>query len=158
MRILAIDPGTTQSAWVLFDGHLIDKGQCPNEELVSRLLNCKSKDRIVMAYEMVACYGMAVGASIFETVLWTGRFIQAWGAESHEVFRREVKMYLCNTNKAKDSNVRQALLDRFEPTGGGKIPQIGVKANPGPLYGVSKDVWAALGIAITFYNGATKDR
>ena len=61
-------------------------------------------------------------------------------------------MHLCNSVRAKDSNVRQALLDRFPATGGGKTPQIGTKSKPGPLYGFSKDMWAALGVALTFAN------
>ena len=58
-------------------------------------------------------------------------------------------MHLCGNNSAKDSNVRQALIDRFPRSGGGKTPQIGTKGDPGPLYGIKKDEWAALGVAIT---------
>lgn len=42
-----------------------------------------------------------------------------------------------------------ALLDLFPRTGGGATPQIGTKAKPGPLYGVSSHAWAALGVAVT---------
>jgi len=59
-------------------------------------------------------------------------------------------MNLCGVMKAKDGNIRQALIDRFPATGGGKIPQIGTKAKPGPLYGFSRDKWAALAVAVTF--------
>jgi hypothetical protein len=99
---------------------------------------------------MIACYGMPVGATVFETCVWIGRFIEAWGDEFTKVYRKETKMHLCQTMRAKDSNIRQAIIDRYPATGGGKKPQIGTKAQPGPLYGVSKDVWAALAVAITF--------
>jgi hypothetical protein len=62
------------------------------------------------------------------------------------VYRREVKTNLCGSMKAKDGNVRQALIDRF----GGKEKAIGKKKTPGPLYGFSADVWQALAVAITF--------
>ena len=62
-------------------------------------------------------------------------------------------MYLCNSMRAKDSNIRQAILDRYPTTGGGKCPQVGTKKEPGPLYGVSKDVWAAIGVGLTYQAG-----
>jgi hypothetical protein len=65
------------------------------------------------------------------------------------IYRRDVKLRLCGTVKAKDANVRQALIDMFPKTGGGKIPQIGTKAQPGPLYGVASHAWAAVAVAVT---------
>jgi hypothetical protein len=56
----------------------------------------------------------------------------------------------CGGNqRAKDPNIRQALLDIFPGTGGGATPQIGTKAKPGPLYGVTSHAWSALAVAIT---------
>ena len=60
-----------------------------------------------------------------------------------------VCMHLCKNNRAKDGNVRQAILDRYPATGGGKNPQVGTKKAPGPLYGVSGHAWQALAVAIT---------
>ena len=65
-----------------------------------------------------------------------------------KIYRMDVKMYLCNNTRAKDGNIRQAIIDRYPANGGGKTPQIGTKKHPGPLYGVSKDVWSALAVAI----------
>jgi hypothetical protein len=87
--------------------------------------------------------------------VWIGRFTERWRAnrldrlrcsEVRRVKRIEVKSHLCHSARATDSNVRQALIDKFGP---GKEKAIGLKATPGPLYGVSKDVWAALGVAVT---------
>ena len=33
---------------------------------------------------------------------------------------------------------------------GGKAAAIGTRANPGPLHGISKDVWAALAVAVVY--------
>jgi hypothetical protein len=101
---------------------------------------------------MIASYGMPVGAEVFETCVWIGRFAERWQhAYGYEhvpprmVYRREVKLHLCGSSKAKDPNVRQALIDKW----GGKDKAIGKKASPGPLYGLTGDCWAALAVAVT---------
>jgi hypothetical protein len=101
----------------------------------------------VIVIESIESYGMPVGREVFDTVHWSGRFTEA----AHptpvvQVPRREVKLALCHDTRAKDANVRQALLDRF----GGKVAAVGNKANPGPLYGISKDVWQALAVGVAY--------
>ena len=149
--ILAVDPGTLKSAYVLYDEKAKSITACGienNIEMLMLLQRAGSEPMLVI--EMVASYGMSVGASVFDTCVWTGRFIQAYRGKHRRMFRRDVKLYLCNSAKAKDGNVRQALIDRFPATGGGKTPQVGTKSQPGPLYGVSKDIWSALGVAVTY--------
>lgn len=147
--MLAIDPGTIQSAWVLYrDGDVIDAGITENGEFITRLHEFfgHSED---MAVEMIASYGMPVGREVFETCLWIGRFIEHWlslGGSHTLIYRKDVKMHLCQSMKAKDANIRQALIDLFGP---GKELAIGKKASPGPLYGFKADMWAALGVAVT---------
>ncbi len=150
--ILAIDPGTEKSGWCLLDaGALLDCGVSDNVELLTGI-NDMAAD--VLAIEMVASYGMPVGREVFETVRWIGQFQREWEAQSGSppavlIYRRDVKLHLCNSAKAKDANVRQAILDQYPRTGGGKTPQIGTKSQPGPLYGVSSHAWSALAVAIT---------
>ena len=150
MKVLAIDPGPTESAWLyLINGEIVSMEKADNETVLSRISQRWELDSH-LAIEMVASYGMPVGAEVFETVLWTGRFIQAWQGSWSKVYRKEVKIHLCNSMRAKDSNIRQALLDKFPATGGGKTPQVGTKSQRGPLYGVKSDIWAALGVAVTY--------
>ncbi|TKR55445.1 hypothetical protein D7I39_10975 [Allopusillimonas ginsengisoli] len=152
MPILAIDPGTEQSGWCAFDGeHVNASGVMPNAELLIYLQRQHfGINGYRLAIEMVASYGMPVGREVFETVRWIGRFQQAWHSpdEVTLVYRKDIKLQLCGSIKAKDANIRQALLDMFPRTGGGKTPQIGIKAKPGPLYGVSSHAWAALAVAV----------
>lgn len=151
-RILAVDPGTEKSGWCLFDGGVVkDSGVESNAQLLTNLKDRGHFDPDHLAIEMIASYGMAVGREVFETCVWIGRFQQAWHKpdETMLVYRKDVKLHLCGTSKAKDPNIRQALLDMFPRTGGGKTPQIGTKGQPGPLYGVSSHAWAALGVAVT---------
>ena len=101
---------------------------------------------------------MAVGKDVFETCVWIGRFIQAIQPRKHTfVYRKDEKIYLCGSMKAKDSNIRQALIDRYAKfdfkTGKG------VKKNPDTFYGVSKDAWQAIAVGVTCYeNGQTKEQ
>jgi hypothetical protein len=157
--ILALDPGTEQTGWVLTygDNQLQHSGVLPNAEMLAYVQReVHAQSQTVLAIEMIASYGMAVGREVFETCVWIGRFQQAW----HEpeavrfIYRRDVKLHLCGSAKAKDGNVRRALLDLFPRTGGGATPQIGTKAQPGPLYGVSTHAWPALGVAITAHDRA----
>lgn len=149
--ILAIDPGNEQSAYVvLVDGKPTQFGKVDNYDLLESVgdgeIHGKSNPYTPMAIEMIASYGMPVGREVFETCVWIGRFIQAWGAPHSFIYRRDVKLHLCGQARAKDGNVRQALLDRW----GGKEKAIGKKAAPGPLYGFKADVWQALAVAVTF--------
>lgn len=153
--ILAIDPGTTQSAWCLFNGEKVIDCDIELNALVRAKLKCLDFDETQLAIEMIASFGMPVGAEVFQTCLWIGRFMEVAESRSIDcelVYRKDVKLHLCQSTRAKDPNVRQALIDRFEPLGGGKVPQIGTKSKPGPLYGVSSHVWAALAVAVTFYD------
>ena len=145
--ILALDPGTTETGFCLFDaGQVLRSGVLPNAEVLGHLL-VSGRDARTLAIEMVASYGMAVGREVFETCVWIGRFQQAWHApdEVRLVYRRDVKMHLCGTARAKDSNIRQALLDLLGPQG--------TKKAPGPLYGVKSHAWPALGVAVTVAAG-----
>ena len=130
---------------------MLEHGLLPCYALVRALRSGNFRSRPdCLAVEMIASYGMAVGASVFETCTWIGRFEEAWAArrcesEMHRVKRHEVKMAVCHDSRAKDANIRQALLDRW----GGKEQAVGTKKRPGPLYGVKKDIWAALAVAVT---------
>jgi len=88
---------------------------------------------------------MAVGAEVFQTCVEIGRFREAAGRHTGEeniqlVFRKDVKIQLCQSMRAKDANIRQSLLDRFGP--------VGTKKVPGPLFGVKSHIWSALAVAV----------
>jgi len=144
-QLFAIDPGTTESGWLWWQNGVIrDSGVSPNETLMLGVQSMRAP--CDLAIEMIASYGMPVGREVFETCVWIGRFQQAWHTPSavRLIYRREVKLHLCGTTKAKDPNVWQALLDKF----GGETA-VGRKASPGPLYGVKSHARAALAVAIT---------
>ncbi|MCP5016557.1 MAG: hypothetical protein GY938_15025 [Ketobacter sp.] len=156
MTLLSIDPGPEFSGAVLYNqqaGNVVKVWEkVDNHELLEFIATCPALFSDA-AIEMVASYGMAVGKTVFETCVWIGRYHEKLSSvivEPEYIYRKDVKMELCNSMKAKDTNIRRALLDRFPGTGGGKTPQVGTKSQPGPLYGVSGHAWAALGVAVTW--------
>jgi hypothetical protein len=150
VRLLAIDPGNTESAYVVIDlaNRPAEFGKVPNDRLMELIYgHLGSSERCVI--EMVASYGMAVGAEVFETCVWIGRFYQALlicGQTPDLVKRLAVKTHLCHDSRAKDTNIRQALVDRFalgQPNNGK-----GTKARPGWFHGFHSDIWAAYALAV----------
>ena len=151
MRLLAIDPGTTESAYVTWDGkEIISKAKVRNRIMLDVIDSGPIGELVVI--EQVKSYGMAVGESIFETVFWSGRFaeIASQGGKFDRMPRMDVKMHLCHSPRAKDANITQALIDRFAPNTRNKGK--GVKADPGFFYGFKSDIWAAFALAVTYYD------
>lgn len=153
MRILGIDPGTTESGWVIYDTEkhsIIDKGIWDNERVLDSIADfCFD----VLSIEMVASYGMPVGKETFETVYWIGRFAQLSESINRYVRRyykkTDINPSICFNANVKDAMIRRALLDMFPKTGGGKEPSIGTKKHPGPLYGINSHMFPALAVALT---------
>lgn len=150
MVILALDPGTFESSWVIYnpDGtkSIVNKGSGENDKLLGEFFNKQFEDFIdAVAIEMVECQGMPVGKTTLMTCVWIGEFSQYFKSKNTPVSlipRGEIKMHLCGSRRAKDANIRQALIDRFG------LP--GTKKSPGLTYGISKHTWQALAVAITF--------
>lgn len=152
--VFAIDPGPRQSAWVLYDSTAQRPAvwaKEPNDEVLERInaFNWIEYQPTTIAIEQILSYGMSVGEEVFTTCVWSGRFAQA---AIHQGFpavswvpRMEVKIHVCQDSRAKDANIRQALIDRY----GGKDEAVGRKATPGPLYGITGDCWSALAVAVT---------
>lgn len=162
MRLLAIDPGPTESAYIVINSDCtpIEFGKISNDNLMfwldrptepipelPTLLVRPEFDHAVI--EMVASYGMAVGAEVFETCVWIGRFYESaarYVFDPDLIKRLPVKVHHCKSAKAKDANITQALVDRFaagQPNHGK-----GTKTAPGFFYGFKADVWAAYALAV----------
>lgn len=149
--ILAIDPGNTHSGIALIEPGTckpLKIGKIPNDAVLE-LIAQTAYDHLRI--EMIASYGMAVGKEVFDTCVWIGRFIQhhneisAFG-DYALVYRRDIKLHHCNSAKAKDANITQALIDRFaygQPNRGK-----GTKANPGWFHGFAADIWQAYALAV----------
>ena len=145
MTIVGIDPGDTRTAVCsITEDNEITARIFPNNEALEELAKWAPFKPAVVC-EMVASYGMPVGKSIFDTCIWIGRFWQVCPGMKF-ITRIQVKSAICHSAKANDSNIRQALIDRYGPAG--------TKKNPGPTYGISKDMWSALAVATAYRDGA----
>ena len=164
--ILAIDPGTTESAYVLLNPELkpVAFAKMENEHLIDEavsqmLVNMTGNvaEQVDVAIEMVASYGMPVGKEVFETCVWIGRFWEQLSKFKNKtyIYRKDEKMTICGSPKANDATIRQALVDRFAPG----VPNHGKgsKKQKGFFYGFSADVWSSFAIAVTYHDKYLSD-
>lgn len=163
---MAIDPGNTKSGYVLaeYDEHditrVIRARKVENEEMMQIIAESAESaedaeiGKIDFVIEKIAGMGMAVGQEVFDTCVWIGRFWQLATERSYRlmqyIYRREEKLCLCASARAKDANIRQSLADRYAP--GQPNFGKGTKRQPGFFFGFSADMWAAMAVATTYYD------
>ena len=154
MKILALDPGNTRTAWLRYDSETklpVDFGYESNEDVRAKLKQEADNlpifsDIDILAIEWISSYGMQAGQEIFMTCFWVGRFVDCWTGKHMLIVRPDIKIHLCNNRSAKDKFVREALIFKF---GQSAEEAIGNRKKPGPLYGIAGDVWSSLAVAVT---------
>ena len=135
--MIGIDPGTTKHGVVeIVDGRVVLADMFDTDSAIALVAHGMSE----VACEWIESYGMPVGKELFQTVFHIGRMFEA-DPSMRLIPRRDIKLHLCGQPRAKDANIRQALLDKLGP--------VGTKKNPGPCYGVSGHLWSALAVAVT---------
>lgn len=150
--LTCIDPGTDKSGVVFLDkGRVQFADVYTNQELIDALRRDEGNDPVVI--EMVASFGMPVGREVFETVAWIGRFMEAVTPRAVRLYRRDIKLHFCQSARAKDPHIWQAILDRY----GGKEKAIGCKKAPGPLYSVKSHARAALALGLAWLDGVRSE-
>lgn len=143
--VISVDPGSSESAIVIWNGTSIGTALIlPNEDLIRLLLkSTKLMENHLFSIERIGSYGMIVGQEVFDTCVFIGRLQQVAlqaGADVRLVFRRDVKLHLCGQARAKDANVTQALKDRFG--------EKGTKKEQGVTYKLSSHLWQAFALAV----------
>ena len=145
MKVISIDPGSERSAFLIYETTermILFAEIMDNEEILQRLaesgklLPFKREDTL-LAIEMIQSFGMPVGKEVFETIFWVGRFVQEWSryGKYKLIYRRDIKLHFCNSVRAKDSNIRAVLKDKFAGRNLRKE-------------GIVKDLWSSLAIAV----------
>jgi hypothetical protein len=147
MLITAIDPGPRLSAYVVLHGAVIvEHGKVPNLKVLQMLRASQTHGPLVV--EMIAPYGKIVGREVMETLVWIGRFLEAWPGVGRLLERKEVKKALGlragGSMAATDADVRSALIQRWGGKSGKRQPA------PPALTGITKDEWAALAVAVAW--------
>lgn len=172
MRILGIDPSNDKASYVLWDtnrgiqqyAHNEDKDKFKHRHCISDEDMCLTIETLMMlravdliAIETIESRGMLIGKTTLDTMFNVGRFFQVIEDVNKHSFtdhglktvpsmliqRREEKLLLCGSMKAKDSNIAQYLKDTYG--------QPGTKKDPGYTYGIAADNWQAFGVAVTAY-------
>ena len=154
LKVLGIDPGNAESAYVIIDSESLKPEYVAkvDNELLREIIKTDGMAHVDRAaVERVASYGMPVGREVFETCEWIGRFSQLLeneGIPVSYVYRKDEKLHICGDSRAKDANIRRALIDRFavRDLKNGK----GTKSNQDFFYGFKSDCWAAYSVALTY--------
>lgn len=158
--LLAIDPGDVESAFCFMDMETYEplyfakeKNEDAMEHMVSYVVGSDTANSNVthVAIEMLSSYGMSVGKTVLFTAAWVGRFYQClseYVPYMHYIYRQDEKLCICGQMRAKDSNVRQALIDRFAKfdfkQGKGSIK------NHDWFWGFKADIWQSYAVGVTF--------
>lgn len=163
MIVIGIDPGPTKSGFVIFDGTCIVEADeaYENAELLDFLRDTKV-DGVVI--ERVQFYGRLFGATVLDTVWWSGRFHEAAqqaGSVVHRVYWNDVKRQFVpgaridavtgKKKKITERDVQLGVIDRF----GGKAAAVGTKKAPGPLKILKTHAWSAMALAVWWWDRAS---
>ena len=146
-RVLAIDPGTTQSGWVLLVGDVVLGAGIDDNDTVREWIRTRTDDTWVVIERIEPRYGLRMGWETIGACEWVGRFTEAADARPVALLNRsDVLRHFGIPAKANaDSGVRAAMLDRWGGQSAGR--------KGGPLYGVKSHAWSALGIAVAHREG-----
>lgn len=162
--ILAIDPGTFQSAYILVDREMlkpIEFGIIENNFMLEKLRELLTtniqKKRTIPVIEWISSYNQRVGQEVFETCRWAGRFeqiIRHNGLTPIFLNRTDIKKQFMHSidlplAKINDTVIKAALINRFG--------SVGTKKNPGWFYGFKKDIWQAYAVVVAYYDSLEKE-
>lgn len=165
--ILAIDPGPERSALVWWDGLRIHRAEIMENRIA--LEECHCVEGLIFI-EWISSYGMRVGATVFDTCRWVGRFQQIASDSGYGgpilVKRMDIKLFHTGRGSTKDADVRGALIEKYgEPFTKEIYTPTGKKGQPlkertrrvpqltAPL---TKDLWQAFGLATMVTEGGCK--
>jgi len=164
--LLAVDPGTTESAYVIIKCkeddqiEIVEKGKVSNNDMRRKLQSWATLPELfrVVGIEHIKSYGQRVGQEVFDTCAWIGRF-QECITETNDVymiFRTDVKKVLSNNKADSDSALIHMMVDRYAYN----VPNSGKgnKKDPGFFYGFKKDIWQAFAVAIALYDIVESDK
>lgn len=152
--IIAIDPGTTESAVAVWDGkHVVMAEVVQNDALREMLISDFDfgikGNGCALVVEWMNCQGMAVGQETFHTLRWIGRFQEVWEARTGLpvvfITRQDVKLHHCGNARAKDANLKMALTDKYGAPGTQKNQGVTF-----PLRGDGGHKWQAFALATAY--------
>lgn len=156
MKILAIDPGTTQSAYTVISADTFAPcafAKEDNDVVCQRMIDfCRTSESTpIVIIERLTSMGQRVGGEVFQTCEYVGyltAYAQQNSASVYYITRKQEKKNLCNTLRCGDKEIRRALIERFARFD--KKNGKGTKKHPDWFYGFHADVWAAYAVGVTW--------
>lgn len=172
MKIMAIDPGTTESAYVILDNQyqILSADKVGNDVILSIIADAPGLDAVIIedieprySSSDRSAAGAVMGQSTIETIKAFGRF--SWQAALRglmvgSIFRRDERSCLVPTKrnglpplpetapKHADGQIRASLIRRFARHD--QERGRGTKANPDTFYGFCGDMWQAMAVGVTW--------
>ncbi|MCE5247922.1 hypothetical protein LLG88_13495 [bacterium] len=153
MVIVGVDPGPETSGYVVWDHaepKVLESGTAIKNDVLLRAILPRSlrlqqqHALVILAIERAQALGRPAGRALLDTVFFSGQVAEYWrlagGRDPFLVEFGDVSRYFCHSRHAKESYIRQTLLDRFGAPG--------TKKKPGAFYGVHGHAWSALALAV----------
>lgn len=173
---MAIDPGTTESAYVILNDQyqIFSADKVGNDVILSIIADAPGLDAVIIEdieprYSSTdrSAAGAVMGQSTIETIKAFGRF--SWQASLRglivgSIFRRDERSCLIPTKrnglpplpetapKHADGQIRASLIRRFARHD--QERGRGTKANPDTFYGFHGDMWQAMAVGVTWLDQA----
>lgn len=138
MIAYGLDPGSTQSAFIGWDGHAYSSGHFLANDTLLDLLRTSPLAGVTLGIEQVRGMGMYAGNELFDTCIWTGRFMEAAqhsGATVLLVPRKTVITAIVGIAAAGDKELKAALRAKY----GAALDGLRGKE--------ASHLWSALGVA-----------
>lgn len=129
--IVCFDPGNNLTGWCVYSIEnkvLFYKNKEDNLEVIEKFKEFFQKYNILqVGIEYPSSYGMSVGQSLYDTCTFVGILIQISkdnNINPELVFRKSVKMFLCNSVRAKDAEVNLRVREYFGEDNTIKSPNV----------------------------------
>ena len=143
MLICAIDPGSSKSALVVWNGKKLFKTVILENDKFIKWLELNYTKLDFVAVEMLTNQGRSnVGKETFDTCRVVGQIeylCKVYNLRCQLFYRSQVKLHHLGKVIGNDSDILKALVKKYG--------EKGTKKNPGLFYGVTSHCWQALAIA-----------
>lgn len=156
---IAIDPGNEESGWVVAlkdNNRLIYKNKDKNSILYKKFKEFIKNEQVLrVGIEYPSSYGMPVNQTLLDTCTFCGILLQICKENNVSVdliFRKSTKMFLCNSVRARDSEVNSRVREYIGEDYTIKKPNYyywneEVEKNGGARY-ANNDMYAALAVLL----------
>lgn len=167
MRILAIDPGNVESAWVSFERvkrsingtifRILGCAKEMNDTVLEGLKHDEFGHNILVMEEIIGRKWS--GREVSETAFWSGRLCEASQADFALVNRSKIRWHIGQERKTTDATTTMKLIERFCPEiysdfESGTLTRLkAINAAREKYFKQFKgDIWQAFAAGVTWYD------